>query len=172
MLINGLFHSKLLYGATLWAGAPQYLKAKVQHLQLEACRIANGIKSLRWSKSRLLDSMKWADVQQLTDQSYGNNCSFNYIQQWTISIGWKDYQTHCSHYRWYHWCYQQYYHRCYHWCYHQWCYQRCYQTPRVLQKMILPPHRSGLEQMLPPQYSLFKMGLAQPMIHCPISVFH
>ena len=69
MLINGLFHSKLLYGVTLWAGAPQYLKAKIQHLQLEACRVANGPHASRWSKSRLLDSMKWADVQQLLDRA-------------------------------------------------------------------------------------------------------
>ena len=69
MLINGLFHSKMLYGATLWAGAPLYLKAKIQHLQLEACRIANGPQSLRWSKSRLLKSMKWSKLQLLLERA-------------------------------------------------------------------------------------------------------
>ena len=69
MLLNGLFHSTMLYGATFWAGAPKYLKAKVQHLQLEACRLANGPHSMRWSKSRLLKSMRWSDLQQLLDRS-------------------------------------------------------------------------------------------------------
>ena len=56
---------KCLYGATLWAGAPNYLKNKVQHLQLEACRVAIGPQSLRWSKKKLLDKMKWSNLQQL-----------------------------------------------------------------------------------------------------------
>ena len=69
MLLNGLFHSKLLYGAPLWAGAPIYLKNKIQHLQLEACRLANGFKSLKWSKKQLLDSMKWTNVQSLVERA-------------------------------------------------------------------------------------------------------
>ena len=69
MLLNRLFHSKMLYGATLWAGAPRYLKAKIQHLQLEACRIANRPHAIRWSKTRLLDLMKWADIHQLLERA-------------------------------------------------------------------------------------------------------
>ena len=68
-LLNGLFHSKLLYGAPLWAGAPKYLIAKVQRLQLSACRTAIGPKSYRWSTMKLLQAMKWSSVTDLLERA-------------------------------------------------------------------------------------------------------
>ena len=68
-LLNGLFHSKLLYGAVLWAGAPNYLKSKIQHMQLNACRAAIGHKSQRWSTLQLLQAMNWSPVSKLLDRS-------------------------------------------------------------------------------------------------------
>ena len=60
---NGIFMSKLSYGAETWVGAPQFLVSKLQHLQLEAARICNGPKSRYWNKSTLLKSMNWIDVR-------------------------------------------------------------------------------------------------------------
>ena len=65
MLINGVFYSTLMYGACLWVGAPKYIKNIIQKIQLEACRTVFGFKSVRWSTSKLLTSMKWLSVQKI-----------------------------------------------------------------------------------------------------------
>ena len=57
MLANGIFTSKLSYGAELWLGAPKYIKKKIQSTQLEAARVTIGKKSQRWSTSQLLSEM-------------------------------------------------------------------------------------------------------------------
>ena len=63
---NGIFLSKLLYGAELWGGAPQYLKKKVQTLLLEAARIVLGKRvSDRCSQSYLLKQMNWLSLEQI-----------------------------------------------------------------------------------------------------------
>ena len=56
--------SQILYGATLWIGAPNYLKKKVQTIQLEACRMAIGHKAARWSTKKLLETMGWVSIQK------------------------------------------------------------------------------------------------------------
>ena len=62
-LTNGLFASKVNYGSELWIGAPNYLKKKkIQSLQLEACRITIGPKSIRWSTNKLLKEMNWTSI--------------------------------------------------------------------------------------------------------------
>ena len=50
---NGIFMSKLTYGAEIWAGAPKYLISKLQHLQLETARVCIGPKLRYWSKTTL-----------------------------------------------------------------------------------------------------------------------
>ena len=60
---NGIFMSKLSYGAETWVGAPQYLIDKLQHLQLEAARICIGPKSRYYAKTTLLKTMNWIDVR-------------------------------------------------------------------------------------------------------------
>ena len=59
MIFNKVFMSTLLYGATLWQGAPLYLKKKIQSLQLEAARTTIGKKLTRWSTLQLLKEMNW-----------------------------------------------------------------------------------------------------------------
>ena len=49
----------------LWGGAPNYIKKKFQHLQLEMARTVLGPKSWRWSKSSLLRAMGWINIDQL-----------------------------------------------------------------------------------------------------------
>ena len=66
-ITNGIFASKLGYGLELWAGAPNYLRKKVQTLQLQACRITLGPKSLRWSTKKLLTEMKWNSISSLLE---------------------------------------------------------------------------------------------------------
>ena len=68
MILNGVFMSTLLYGACLWQGAPQYLKNKVQSLQLEAARTAIGKKSYRWSTLQLLKSMNWLSIDKILER--------------------------------------------------------------------------------------------------------
>ena len=63
-LANGIFMSKLTYGAEIWVGTPKYLTNKFQHLQLEAARTCIGTKSRYWSKTTLLKEMKWLDVRK------------------------------------------------------------------------------------------------------------
>ena len=58
----------LLYGACLWGGAQYYLISKIQKLQLEACRIAIGYKSQRWSTKTLLHNMNWLSVKQILER--------------------------------------------------------------------------------------------------------
>ena len=69
LILNGVFMSLLLYGVTLWIGAPSYLKRKIQSLQLEACRVAIGFKSMRWSTKKLLDTMGWVNLEQLLQRA-------------------------------------------------------------------------------------------------------
>ena len=64
---NGIFMSKLTYGAEIWAGAPAYLVNKLQHLQLETARTCIGPKSRYWSKTSLLKEMKWLDVRKTAE---------------------------------------------------------------------------------------------------------
>ena len=62
---NGIFLSKLLYGAELWGGAPQYLKKKIQSLLLEAARVCLGLRvSNRWGTNRLLKEMNWLNLEK------------------------------------------------------------------------------------------------------------
>ena len=65
MIFNGVFMSTLLYGATLWQGAPLYLKKKIQSLQLEAARTTIGKKLTRWSTLQLLKEMNWIPVEKI-----------------------------------------------------------------------------------------------------------
>ena len=44
---------------------PEYLKRKVQSEQLEACRVALGHKSMRWSTNKLLEKIKWISVDNI-----------------------------------------------------------------------------------------------------------
>ena len=64
---NGIFMSKLFYGAEIWAGAPAYLVNKLQHLQLETARTCIGPRSRYWSKTSLLKEMKWLDVRKTAE---------------------------------------------------------------------------------------------------------
>ena len=70
---NGIFLSKVLYGAELWGGAPIYLKKKVQSLILEAARITLGLKLTdRWNTSRLMNKMNWLKLDDLLTLSAGH----------------------------------------------------------------------------------------------------
>ena len=66
-LTNGLFASKINFGAELWIGAPLYLRKKIQSLQLQACRITLGHHTMRWSTKQLLDGMKWNSVSSMLE---------------------------------------------------------------------------------------------------------
>ena len=54
MLANGIFMSKLEYGAEIWASAPEYILKNLQSIQLEAARTVLGPRTKRWSKTTLL----------------------------------------------------------------------------------------------------------------------
>ena len=64
-IASGIFMSKLHYGMELWAGAPNYLKKKLQSVQLSAARAAIGPKSQYWSKDKLLKNMGWLSIENL-----------------------------------------------------------------------------------------------------------
>ena len=68
-LANGLFQSKLLYGAELWGVAPKYLKRKIQSLQLDVVRLILGPTSYRRSTKYLLEQMKWLPLEKLLQMS-------------------------------------------------------------------------------------------------------
>ena len=68
-ILNGIFMSKMLYGAPLWVGAPNYLVNKVQKIQLDAARLTLGIKAQRWSTKKLLNEMNWLPVRTLIEKS-------------------------------------------------------------------------------------------------------
>ena len=57
MILNGIFMLTLYYGACLWVGSQNYLKTKIQTIQLDACRLTLGNKSARWSRNKLLREM-------------------------------------------------------------------------------------------------------------------
>ena len=69
MVLNGIFMSAIYYGACLWIGAPNYLKDKVQKLQLDACRLTIGKKAEIWSKHKLLKEMDWMPIQEILKKS-------------------------------------------------------------------------------------------------------
>ena len=64
-LANAIFMGKLYYAAELWGGAPNFVKKKFQHLQLEMARTVLGPKSWRWSKSHLLREMGWMEIDHI-----------------------------------------------------------------------------------------------------------
>ena len=68
MILDGIFMATLLYGACLWVGTPNYLKKKVQSLQLEAARTAIGIRAQRWSTKKLLNTMNWLPIQKILER--------------------------------------------------------------------------------------------------------
>ena len=47
MILNGIFMATLYYGACLWVGSQNYLKTKIQTIQLDACRLTLGQKATR-----------------------------------------------------------------------------------------------------------------------------
>ena len=63
-LANEIFTSKLHYGAELWGGAPNYIKKRIQSLQLEMACTVIGQHSKRWSKHKILAKMEWMDVEK------------------------------------------------------------------------------------------------------------
>ena len=65
MLANGMFMSKLEYGAEIWASAPNYILKSLQSIQLEAARTVIGPESRRWSTTSLLKRMNWLSIEQL-----------------------------------------------------------------------------------------------------------
>ena len=68
MIANGSVQSKLIYLINVWGGAQQYLlKASLQLQQLTAARTVCGPQSMRWSKSRLLQKVRWLSVKQLIE---------------------------------------------------------------------------------------------------------
>ena len=69
IIVNGIFMSKMLYGAPLWVGAPNYLVKKVQKLQLDAARLTLGTQAQRWSTKKLLNEMNWLPVKKLIEKA-------------------------------------------------------------------------------------------------------
>ena len=63
-LANAIFTNKLHYGAELWGGVPNYIKKRIQSLQLEMACTVIGQHSKRWSKHKLLAKMEWMDVEK------------------------------------------------------------------------------------------------------------
>ena len=66
-LTNGIFSSKIYFGSELWIGAPNYLKKKIQTLQLQACRLTLGPVAQIWSTKRLLTEINWDLVNSLLE---------------------------------------------------------------------------------------------------------
>ena len=67
MIANGSVQSKLIYLINVWGGAQQYLLKALQLQQLTAARTVCGPQSMRWSKSRLLQKVRWLSVKQLIE---------------------------------------------------------------------------------------------------------
>ena len=65
IIATGIFMSKMHYGMELWSAAPQYLKKKMQSIQLAAARAVIGYKSYYWSKDKLLKTMDWLSIDKL-----------------------------------------------------------------------------------------------------------
>ena len=65
ILSNGIWMSKLLYGAEIWSGAPKYILKHLQHLQLDAARAIIGPSARQWSTTHLLNEMKWLSINQI-----------------------------------------------------------------------------------------------------------
>ena len=49
----------------MWAGAPTYLRKKMQSVQLSAARAAIGYKAYYWSTEKLLKHMGWLPIEKL-----------------------------------------------------------------------------------------------------------
>ena len=64
-ITSGIFLSKCHYGMELWAGAPLYLKRKIQTLQLSTARAAIGYRAQFWSINQLLRKMGWLSIDKL-----------------------------------------------------------------------------------------------------------
>ena len=60
---NGIFMSKLEYGAEVWSGAPAYIMKVLQSIQIEAARTVLGPSTRQWSATHL--KMKWISIKQL-----------------------------------------------------------------------------------------------------------
>ena len=65
VIATGIFMSKFHYGMEMWAGAPTYLKKKMQSVQLSAARAAIGYKAYYWSTDKLLQKMGWLPIEKL-----------------------------------------------------------------------------------------------------------
>ena len=65
VIASGIFMSKFHYGMELWAGAPTYLKKKMQTIKLKAARAAIRYKSYYWSTDKLLTKMGWLPIEKL-----------------------------------------------------------------------------------------------------------
>ena len=62
---NGIFISKMEYGAAIWAAAPAYIIKQLQTCQLEAARTILGPQTRRWTTSHLLNELKWLPIKKL-----------------------------------------------------------------------------------------------------------
>ena len=64
-IASGIFMSKFHYGMEMWAAAPNYLKKKMQTVQLTAARAVIGYKAYYWSTGKLLKTMGWLSTEKL-----------------------------------------------------------------------------------------------------------
>ena len=67
MLANGSFHSKLVYLINVWGNAEKYLLRALQVQQLAAARIVCGPQSVRWSRHKILNKVRWLSIKQLVE---------------------------------------------------------------------------------------------------------
>ena len=63
-LSNGIFMSKLLYGAELWAGAPAYMAKKIQSQMIKVAHLNLGHHSLKYNTDKLMKLMGWLNISQ------------------------------------------------------------------------------------------------------------
>ena len=61
---NGLFMSKLLYGAELWTGAPAYMTKQIQSQIIKVAHMSLGCHSLRFNTDKLMRLMGWHNINQ------------------------------------------------------------------------------------------------------------
>ena len=64
-IASGIFMSKYHYGMEMWASTPNYLKKKMQSIQLNAARAVIGYKAYYWSTTKLLKTMGWLTTEKL-----------------------------------------------------------------------------------------------------------
>ena len=65
MIANGVVQSKLSYLITVWGNAQLYLLKALQTQPLIAARTVCGPLSSRWSRFKLLSTVKWLSVRQM-----------------------------------------------------------------------------------------------------------